>query len=131
MKFCIKCDNMYYIGVTAEDPNKISYYCRNCKHIDETITDEGVCVLNTQFKKAEQKFSHIVNKYTKQDPTLPRIYNILCPNPECATNKQDKSDVAAAKKPAEIIYIRYDDNNLKYVYLCVECDTVWKTNEQT
>ena len=26
----------------------------------------------------------------------------------------------------EIIYIRYDDTNMKYVYLCCNCDTVWK-----
>ena len=27
-------------------------------------------------------------------------------------------------------YIRYDDVNMKYVYLCSTCDTVWKTDEQ-
>jgi DNA-directed RNA polymerase subunit M/transcription elongation factor TFIIS len=122
---------MYYIGVNSDDPNKINYYCRNCKHVDNTISDEGVCVLNTDFKKTEQKFNHIINKYTKQDPTLPRIYNINCPNPECLTNKHIGGGGEDPKAPAEIIYIRYDDNNLKYVYLCVTCDTVWKTNEQT
>ena len=127
MKFCTVCDNMYYIGVNAEDPNQINYYCRNCKHVDNTITEEGVCVLNTEFKKTEQKFSHIVNKYTKQDPTLPRIYNINCPNPDCSTYKRGEEDT---KPPAEIIYIRYDDNNMKYVYLCVTCETAWKTNEK-
>ena len=132
MKFCSNCNNMYYIGVNVDDPNKITYYCRNCKHQDTTISEEGICVLNTQFKKGEQNFNHIVNKYTKLDPTLPRIYNILCPNPECKTNKESaesSSDAKDKKPPAEIIYIRYDDDNLKFVYLCVECDTVWKTNE--
>ena len=50
-------------------------------------------------KKSQQEFSHIINKYTKLDPTLPRINNVLCPNADCATNKDDS--------PREIIYIRY------------------------
>ena len=126
MKFCEKCDNMYYIGISAEDPNKINYYCRNCSFVDTTVTDEGICVLNTQLKKGEQKFSHIINKYTKIDPTLPRIYNMKCPNMECITN----SAAATTKKETEVIYMRYDDNNLKYLYICVDCDTVWKTNDK-
>lgn len=123
MKFCTKCDNMYYIGINVTDPNKIIYYCRNCKYKDEDLSEEGVCVLNTQLKKGEQKFNHIINKYTKLDPTLPRIYNIKCPNKECKSNIDDKN--------AEIIYMRYDDDNLKYLYICVECDTVWKTVEKS
>jgi len=122
MKFCVKCDNMYYIGISVDDPNQLTYYCRNCKHKDETITEEGVCVLNSQLKKGEQKFNHIINEYTKLDPTLPRIYNMKCPNVECKSNKESKT--------TEIIYIRYDDDNLKYLYMCTECDTTWKTNEQ-
>jgi len=115
---------MYYIGINAEDTNKLIYYCRHCGHNDDTIAEEGVCVLNTQFKKGEQKFNHIINKYTKLDPTLPRIYNVNCPNPECKTNFSGDE-----KRPAEVIYLRYDDDNMKYVYICVECDTTWKTNE--
>lgn len=119
MKFCSQCDNMYYIGVSADDANKLTYYCRNCRNKDETIVEEGVCVLNAQLKRGEQKFNHIINKYTKMDPTLPRINNLRCPNAECKCNKEDRN--------AEVIYVRYDDDNLKYLYICVECDTTWKT----
>ena len=34
-----------------------------------------------------------------------------------------------SSKKAEIIYIRYDDVNMKYIYLCTHCDTKWNTNE--
>jgi len=82
----------------------------------------NISVSKTQLSKSEQKFSHIINKYTKLDPTLPRISKILCPNAECETNTHET--------PREIIYIRYDDVNMKYIYLCSSCDTVWKTDEQ-
>jgi DNA-directed RNA polymerase subunit M/transcription elongation factor TFIIS len=113
---------MYYISIDPNDSNKLIYYCRNCGNKDDTLSVENVMVSKVQLKKSEQEFSHIINKYTKLDPTLPRINNVLCPNPECGTNTNDD--------PREIIYIRYDDQNMKYVYLCSTCDTVWKTEEQ-
>jgi DNA-directed RNA polymerase subunit M/transcription elongation factor TFIIS len=124
MHFCSQCQNMYYISIDPDDSNKLVYYCRNCGNKDSTLSVESVTVSKVQLKKSEQEFSHIINKYTKLDPTLPRINSILCPNPECATNRVDDPE------PREIIYIRYDDQNMKYVYLCSTCDTVWKTEDQ-
>ena len=123
MHFCTQCQNMYYISIEPDDSNKLIYYCRNCGNKDSTISISNVTVSKVQLKKSEQEFNHIINKYTKLDPTLPRINKILCPNPECSTNKDDTH--------REIIYIRYDDINMKYVYLCSTCDTVWKTEDQT
>jgi len=114
---------MYYISLSEKDPNKLIYYCRNCGNIDETLSIDNVVISKVELKKKEQEFSHIINKYTKLDPTLPRVSNILCPNGDCPTNKEDK--------PREIIYIRYDDTNMKYAYLCSTCDTVWKTEDQS
>jgi hypothetical protein len=114
---------MYYISIDPSDSNKLIYYCRNCGNKDSNVSIENVIVSKLELKKSEQEFSHIINKYTKLDPTLPRINKILCPNADCLTNKEDK--------PREIIYIRYDDINMKYVYLCSTCDTVWKTEDQT
>jgi DNA-directed RNA polymerase subunit M/transcription elongation factor TFIIS len=139
MKFCEKCDNMYYIGLNASDTNKLTYYCRYCGNVDETIADSGECVLNTQFKKTEN-FHHIINEYTKLDPTLPRMHNIQCPNVECNSNSSSASasnasnasaSNASKKTPSEVIYIRYDDDNMKYLYLCAVCDTKWTTSDST
>ena len=121
MHFCSNCSNMYYIRINSDDPNKLVYYCRNCGNEDKLLAIENVCVSKTQIKKNEQSFNHMINKYTKFDPTLPRINTILCPNPDCFTNKNGAE--------REIIYIRYDDTNMKYIYLCSLCDTVWKTND--
>ena len=124
MKFCEVCQNMLYIALDAEDTNKLTYYCRHCGNVDTTITQEGHCVLQSQLKKGEQKFQHMINPYTKLDPTLPRIHSMKCPNESCKTNVDEKSP------PAEVIYMRYDDKNMKYVYICVTCDTNWKTDDQ-
>ncbi len=121
MHFCTNCSNMYYIRINSDDPNKLVYYCRKCGNEDKLLGTENVSVSKIQLKKSEQTFSHIINKYTKLDPTLPRVSNILCPDKNCPTNKDGKS--------REIIYIRYDDSNMKYIYLCSDCDTVWQTND--
>jgi DNA-directed RNA polymerase subunit M/transcription elongation factor TFIIS len=112
---------MYYIRIDSEDSNKLVYYCRNCGNEDSSITVDNVAVSKIKKQKDGQQFSHIINKYTKLDPTLPRISKVLCPFKDCKTNTNDE--------PREIIYIRYDDVNMKYIYLCSTCDTVWKTDE--
>jgi DNA-directed RNA polymerase subunit M/transcription elongation factor TFIIS len=121
MKFCIKCDNMYYLGISKDDPNKLNYYCRQCGYVDETLNQEGTCILNTQIEKNEQKFNHIVNKYTKLDPTLPKTYNIRCPNVSCDTNTKEE----LKNEKNEITYIRFDDVKLKYIYICHVCNYNW------
>lgn len=122
MHFCSNCKNMYYIKIDEDNPNSLLYYCRNCGNEDSLITEDNICVSKTQIKKGEKSFSHFINKYTKLDPTLPRVNNILCPNKDCPTNTKNE--------PREIIYIRYDELNINYVYLCSTCDTTWKTEEQ-
>jgi len=108
---------MYYISIDETDSNNLNYYCRFCGHKDEHIAQDGVVVLKTQFKKSEQKFNHMVNKYTKYDPTLPRKNNMKCPNEHCTATTSD------------IIYLRYDDENMKYLYICADCDFSWKTDD--
>jgi DNA-directed RNA polymerase subunit M/transcription elongation factor TFIIS len=114
---------MLYISISRDDANQLMYYCRNCGANDDQLVSESLCVLETNFKRGEQKFNHIINEYTKKDPTLPRIYNVKCPNGGCKTNEETH------KLAAEVIYMRYDDENMKYLYICVECDTVWKTDD--
>ena len=137
MHFCSVCGNMYYISITAE--NELQYYCRNCGHVDDTIASENICVskVNVKHTTTPQTFSQVVNKYTKLDPTLPRINTIRCPNDECPSNRKSVGAGGGGaeaedkkEKKSEVIYLRYDDTNLKYVYLCAKCDKVWNTEQQ-
>jgi DNA-directed RNA polymerase subunit M/transcription elongation factor TFIIS len=220
MQFCSECHNMYYLKISDEEGNigdTLIYYCRNCGHEDTTLSTTNICVSDMQLLTSEKKYTHIVNEYTKFDPTLPRINTIKCPNQECssngfaggvgksaskavsaakaeekalkaaskaeekamkaaskaeekatkaalkaATKKTDKkktglsqvleeqeeleeAQIEQAEKQAEeaqtlveasgennreVIYIRYDDTNMKYVYLCVHCDTTWRTDNR-
>jgi DNA-directed RNA polymerase subunit M/transcription elongation factor TFIIS len=123
MKFCTQCENMYYLGLSEADTNNLQYYCRNCKHVDETTSTDGGCILDTQFKQSEQHMDHIVNRYTKFDPTLPRVYNIKCPNSKCSSNADGEDS-----KTNEVVYLRYNDDSLKYLYICTTCDAKWKTH---
>lgn len=149
MHFCTQCGNMYYIRLT--DANGIVYYCRNCGHEDDTITIDNAVVSHTSLKSGNQQYAHVVNKYTKFDPTLPRISTILCPNTECPCNRNhnptqyaDRAAIVGTEEeehatgtgagagaddsvPREVIYLRYDDTNMKYIYLCAVCNTIWNT----
>jgi DNA-directed RNA polymerase subunit M/transcription elongation factor TFIIS len=125
MHFCTECDNMYYLKIMDNDANSLIYYCRNCGHENTTLTAENVCVSDTQVKRSEDQYVHIVNEYTKYDPTLPRINTIDCPNSKCPSNVETDGK----KVEREVIYIRYDDTNMKYMYVCAVCNTNWKNDK--
>ncbi len=132
MYFCVNCGNMYYLKLVDDKSNNLIYYCRNCGHEDDILTSDNVCVSHTQINNKEQQYVHIVNEFTKYDPTLPRINTIDCPNSKCESNLSHEAlskngDKAPVDK--EIIYIRYDDINMKYVYVCAICNTTWKNDK--
>ena len=120
MYFCSECGNMYYIKISEQDQDILIYYCRKCGNEDHTLNKKNICISKTNFKGTKQKFSHLINEFTKLNPTLPRRYNIQCPNSECQSHGETSNDV---------IYLRYDDQNMKYIYICNNCDTIWKTDE--
>ena len=127
MHFCSQCGNMYYLKLMSEDQDKLIYYCRNCGNEDKSLTNN---LNNLYVSKSEtatnMNYKNIINKYTKLDPTLPRIHNIDCPNPNCDCNNHEGKK-GEDKVEKEILYIRYDDTNMKFVYLCAVCDKVWTT----
>lgn len=145
MHFCARCDNMYYIcidpgtatpesesdtGSGSSGSSSLVHYCRNCGH-REPVREE-ICVSKLQIKSIAQNYGNIINRYTKLDPTLPRIGHVKCPNALCASNPQTSdsssgSGSGSGSVPREVIYIRYDEENMKYVYLCAVCDALWST----
>ena len=138
MHFCIKCGNMYYIKI-KDDTEELVYNCRKCGHTNSELINQldNLCVSKTELTtNSIVDYSNIINKYTKLDPTLPRINNINCPNKDCPSNTKESIDDESknnsstqVKMEKEIIYLRYDDKNMKYLYLCGVCDHYWNNNK--
>ena len=124
MHFCSNCQNMYYIKLGDDDCNSIIYYCKNCGNSDSNLLDTNKCILKENINKNDSKFDNFINEYTKLDITLPRINYIKCPNEKCNSNEASFDPTLR-----EILYIRYDDTNMKYLYLCSHCDYKWSTDK--
>ena len=122
MHFCDDCGNMYYIHISDTDGDQLVHFCRKCGKKSNIITEDNICVSSITLKRGIQKTNIMVNEYTKLDPTLPRVNNIPCPNSACESNTEPDT------KP-EILYMRYDDINMKYIYTCILCNKVWKLDE--
>lgn len=124
MNFCSNCDNMYYIKL-SDDESELVYYCRNCGNVDNSPTENSLVISSANFKNEDAFISSFINSYTKHDTTLPRTNLLKCPNNDCISNEK-KGDKGESEKNSEIICIRYNAVELKYIYLCSYCDTAWK-----
>tara|TARA_X000000368_G_C23029318_1_gene711719 strand:+ start:1493 stop:1867 length:375 start_codon:yes stop_codon:yes gene_type:complete len=121
---------MYYIRLSGENNDVLTYYCRNCGNENSSLTvKDSLCVSKSLINGKANSYKHFVNEYTKLDPTLPRINKLTCPNKECITNKNkntEEGEETSSNVKNEIIYLRYNDTDMKYIYLCCNCDHVWK-----
>ena len=116
MQFCPDCDNMLYAKIINDTENveektseKLIYYCRCCGNTQENIKKTTNSVYSINFNIDTIKKHSIINKYTHNDPTLPKANGIKCPNDNCPS------------KTSNIIYINYDEKNMKYLYMCLDC----------
>ena len=134
MNFCKHCENMLYISVTEDTPPKMKFYCKNCNYSFEGSEQDHQHVISHQYNSHDDSAynekcvssvnynidmtSHkqYINPLIKHDQTLPRVNNIVCPK-DC-TNGQNKEP--------EVIYIKYDHENMKYLYFCCNCEHFWK-----
>ena len=107
---------MYYTKL-GDDLNTITYYCRNCGNNED---DTPVGKDDIKIASIRQSDSYTVNRYTKCDPTLPRSLKMSCPNQECSTG----GDATTSGK-SNIVFIRHNDVDMKYTYMCCDCDTSW------
>ena len=118
MKFCEICNNMLFSKINSED-SSLKYYCKSCgNQVEQDIHDN--CVYSSNYNNQDISFRLKINDFTHLDPTLPRVNNIPCPNSKCLSNSKN------GKKP-EIIYIKYDITNMKFIYVCTLCKQSWKT----
>lgn len=121
MEFCPICENMYYIKSDKNDKQHLIYWCKNCSNEEKKDLKGNNCIYSNNYTSNQViSFSDYINKYTYLDPTLPRVNNIPCPNKNCESHSSSDN--------REIIYIKYDISNMKYLYLCCKCKTSWTNN---
>ena len=111
MEFCENCDNMLYLNIKEDEEgtNKLEYRCANCNFIKQH-NPENSSVLKIDFNIDEIKKTSIINPYIYDDITLPKAEGIHCPNKQCPKPKN-----------GHIKYIQYDKENMKFIYICLEC----------
>jgi len=126
--------------VTTDDESGLVLYCKNCSFkkivdnkksvmltdVNYTGTDEEVvkkkqdvddsnCIMSINYSDDARSYKQFLTPNIKYDMTLPRVTNIPCPK-KCNNNK----------KNGEVIYIKYDQVNMKYLYFCCNCEHFWK-----
>lgn len=117
MRFCSLCNNMFYVKV--DDDTNLVYYCKFCNNSEQESKDKGsVLVIDDNKVDDNIRYRQYLNKNIIHDPTLPRVSNIVCPNTKC-TKKAGSEN--------EVIYLKYDYANMKYLYYCCHCEHFWKT----
>lgn len=115
MNFCKNCDNLLEITVETPEHEKsfLTFKCNACNltyskdESKELISDN--CIYNLNFNNSQIKIDSMINKYIHEDITLPRVDNVKCPNANCPSESP------------EIIYIKYDSEEMKYLYVCCDC----------
>jgi len=117
VNFCEKCENLLYLYKGA-DSEKLVYKCKACGNIEHPQSE-----LTKVFSSETSTFDKTAvinrNKYITHDITLPSIKgntNLTCKNKLCDTEDVD------------IKYIKYDELNMKYMYICNHCGCKWKNN---
>jgi len=132
MNFCENCDNMLYMRISEvpipkedaetsdiEDEseetevktiNKIVYYCRCCNNEYPDLHKKDSCIFKINYNTEHIKKNSFINKYVYDDITLPVAENMKCINADCP-----------GKSKPSIKYIQYDKDDMKYIYICMNC----------
>jgi hypothetical protein len=91
--------------------------CKNCGNTEDE--KKGLVMEMVIQDEASDAYKVFVNEFTKTDPRLPHVSTLKCPNLTCPSRKGEAE--------SDVIYIKYDTANLKFLYICNICDTQWKS----
>jgi len=116
MKVCPTCQNMYVMKLQAD--GKLLWRCLSCGIEEEQV---GGCLLMETLvqERSSEGYRILLNEFTRQDTTLPHTKSIKCSREGCASNGNGTE--------RDIIYIKYDAVNMKYLYICNVCGESWRS----
>jgi DNA-directed RNA polymerase subunit M/transcription elongation factor TFIIS len=117
IRFCTVCNNYLYLHVD-ETNGDLQRSCRNCGYKD--TSEQGGLVSEMRIEQLSAEGYNLVNEFTLLDPRLPHLHGTMkCINSSCQSNKPGGE--------SDIVYIKYDAENLRYMYICTTCKVNWKS----
>lgn len=119
MEFCSFCDNMLYIKhVSEEGRSDVHYICKFCGNKEAFEANVPKLISKTSFK-SDDSIDKWVKKDIEHDVTLPHVSSIQCVNKECSKKPEADND---------IILLRYNHVDVKFIYYCVHCKEYWNND---
>ena len=116
MKVCTVCQNMFVMKLQAD--GHLLWKCPSCGIEEKQV---GGCLLNETLvqERSSEGYRILLNEFTRQDATLPHVKSVKCPKGDCPTN--------GTGVERDVIYIKYDTVNMKYMYICNVCGESWRS----
>jgi hypothetical protein len=106
----------------TQDPNSstelngdLIRICKNCGHTEKE--KKGLVMETIVQGQSSESYKMFFNEFTLEDPRLPHLYNLACPNTTCPSQ--------TGQATSDIVYVKYDIANMKYLYICTRCKTSW------
>ena len=115
VQFCDMCDNLLFFKTIATD---LKLHCRIC----DSITDyeyKAKPIIKRDYTNSYLSAKATTNPDIIHDPAIPRIRGaeIPCPISTCPSKSPSVEN--------EVLYIKYDAENLKFMYICKHCKHTW------
>jgi DNA-directed RNA polymerase subunit M/transcription elongation factor TFIIS len=128
MNFCPECENYLALKIRSDDASGrqlMHHFCRNCGYTADVKASKDKQYIYKSDYDIQKLFMLDKNiQYLCDDPTLPRVNNIPCPNSNCPSKKNTEGD-GLAKDDGDVVYYNINEKNMKYVYLCCQCKHTW------
>jgi len=116
MKVCSTCQNMYIMKL--QPGGALVWKCLTCG-VEEPQVGGCLLVETLVQERSSEGYRILLNEFTRQDSTLPHVKSVKCPKGDCASN--------GAGTERDVIYIKYDAVNMKYMYICNVCGESWRS----
>lgn len=88
------------------------------------------CKSNQEHEHAETPRSRARSEGSKSKASIGAVAASVLPSvADVDVSVEEQGGGAGGHTEREIIYLRYDDINMNFVYLCPVCDSVWNTTQ--
>lgn len=131
MSYCPKCENFLFADSKGKELKRV---CRTCGY---TKADEsgGLIMETIVQERSSEGYKILLNEFTRQDPTLPHVATLPCPNTDGyevqdidgTIKKVNRCPTVDGRAPRDVIIIKYDNQNMKFIYICNVCGRQWRS----